>query len=993
MEYEKEYWESILGPEVFQMLMERKQRTQYMREEGYGTGKYKNSNFIERINQKQFYGNYESWFTSESIFFSEFYFPFCLYAIEELKQRTIRSRQHVADKVYEQFGKQVAMHLQTICIRTLIVEMHTYKEKGLLIQGTPEEEYYFFCEVCVKKRKFLTDMMEKYPAFIWCIEERINRLVDFYTEVIGRFKRDKGKICEMFNTQEIEYIAEICSTASDLHNQGRQVLKIELNNGATVLYKPHSMENEYQYMRLLEWIAGKTGIEQYSYPFLSFQEYSWCSVVSHDCCYTEEELRRYYKRLGSQLFLVYLLGTKDLHSENVIAHGEYPVLIDLETLVNIQYNQDRKTAYQEICYQLTNSVLYTGLLPFYYFNQDGKGINASAISGAGGQKYPFKIPTIIRGKTSDMKIVYRHPESIQAQNLAMLDKEFITPARFEKDLISGFQDTYYCVMKNRETFRNELYQLRHSASRYLVLDTQRYSMLLSTSYHPSFLMDRVNREMFLYSLWKGRMNEREDVVESEIKSLLQGDIPYFWYQLDDVDLIVSSGKRIKHYFSEVPIDIIFKKLDALNLEDMRRQGEYIKMSLQLMPDNIKRFENKCYKVGKPNQMHKRHNKQIHDAINILMERLIKYAVWNSDRTEVSWFTVQLSSFGKPTWEIRPMNMYLYNGLAGMLLITYELQKRKMQEVQELYHTICRMLFTYTDFMYEKAGKNHVKNTGMYDGEASVLYTYYLLYTNGGGDKYLDYARKHASVVEHLLEYDQKYDLLMGNAGAAMALIYLYEITNEREYLLSAEWAVEFLERNAVECRGGIGWITEDGIPPFAGVAHGNSGILMPITALWRYTGNHKYKLLIEKVLKYEDVLFDEGIQNWTDVRGNIPEDEHGAIAWCHGVGGILLSRVICYEIINDERLKKKLKSDIIAAYRKLIAYWRRDSWCLCHGCCGNLWILEQTKNVVEKIVGKVEIPSIFTDNNKVSLLIQEQLNPGLMNGYGGILLYLLCLKS
>ena len=62
---------------------------------------------------------------------------------------------------------------------------------------------------------------------------------------------------------------------------------------------------------------------------------------------------------------------------------------------------------------------------------------------------------------------------------------------------------------------------------------------------------------------------------------------------------------------------------------------------------------------------------------------------------------------------------------------------------------------------------------------------------------------------------------------------------------------------------------------------------------------------------------------------------------------------------------------------KLQACWRRDSWSLCHGICGNLWML-----------GKTEKETLWLDE-EIRLLPQEKINPGLMNGYGGILYYLL----
>ena len=39
--------------------------------------------------------------------------------------------------------------------------------------------------------------------------------------------------------------------------------------------------------------------------------------------------------------------------------------------------------------------------------------------------------------------------------------------------------------------------------------------------------DGADREIFLYSLWRGRDDEDKELVEKEVRSLLKGDIPYF----------------------------------------------------------------------------------------------------------------------------------------------------------------------------------------------------------------------------------------------------------------------------------------------------------------------------------------------------------------------------------------------------------------------------------------------------------------------------------
>ena len=141
------------------------------------------------------------------------------------------------------------------------------------------------------------------------------------------------------------------------------------------------------------------------------------------------------------------------------------------------------------------------------------------------------------------------------------------------------------------------------------------------------------------------------------------------------------------------------------------------------------------------------------------------------------------------------------------------------------------------------------------------------------------------------------------------------------------------------------------------------------------TGKEKYKQLAEEIWEYEESLYDVDIGNWVDVRntekcgGGV-----GAVAWCHGAAGILLSRLYCNELVNDKLWKERFAKDINRAYKTLKKYWKRDSWSLCHGTCGNLLILELVGNKLKDwdIENYINIPQDF------NLLPQEMINPGFM---------------
>ena len=101
-------------------------------------------------------------------------------------------------------------------------------------------------------------------------------------------------------------------------------------------------------------------------------------------------MHQYYQRLGEQLFLAYLLGTNDIHFENLIACGAYPVMIDLEALVHNSRGRSEESIRDTVQSHLWESVLATGILPSYTWNNEGEGIDGSAIHSKKGQKLPFK---------------------------------------------------------------------------------------------------------------------------------------------------------------------------------------------------------------------------------------------------------------------------------------------------------------------------------------------------------------------------------------------------------------------------------------------------------------------------------------------------------------------------------------------------------------------------------------------------------------------------
>ena len=986
-EKKKQYWDQLLGEALvaefqkydlnFQAYLEDQR---FERKKGTYTGSLR----VEYREWSKSPDEIRRKIGETKLFFAEFYESFLITGIDEFKRQLNTGKEQIAPGVYEDFRDELAVRLQNIALRTLIAEMHGYKQRGMLKGADSKEQYQDFCKQCGSE-EFFYHIADTYPVLIRCIRERIECQIQYYVQVMQWFREDSDKIGGLFfdgGTQG--RITGIESGLSDLHNGGTEVLKICLENGKKLLLKPRSMENEQFFTRLLGWISERTGSSQYHYTILSRYDHSWCEIVEYQSCESEQDIHQYYRRLGEQLFLAYLLGTSDIHAENLIACGPYPVIVDLEALARPGKEIQAESAEDAIYSWIRELVIGTGILPFYVWNKEGEGIDGSAIHSKKGQKLPFQIPAVAEEETSNMYITYREGFTSAGRNLAWMKGKEETIAAYVDDLLSGFSEAYQAVEKEKVFFQRALVEGKGLQSRVVLMHTQRYAMLLNSSYHPSLLMDGADREIFLYSIGQGRWDREERIVREEILALLRGDIPCFSSGMDEKSLYAGEEKCEEAFFQRTAYSRILERLGQLDQTDRNKQCDLIRTSMELIPENKEHFMNQIYEVRADNGFGQTMDKEsLNRIIAALTDRLCIYAIWNQKKSEVSWPVLHFASSGNYAWQIRPMGVYFYDGLSGMLLLTTVMQeKQKSERIGRIQKALQRQLFQYTDEGMEELKNLQSQNTGAYTGESSIVYTYLKLYQLTKEAIYLQYSRKHAEIVSKIVPKDTCADLLGGKAGAAWIFLQMFEQTGEERYVKEAEKAVYSMIPQAVKMDCGIGWKLETGENPVSGMAHGNAGILMPVLELWELTKKQEYEILAQKIREYEESLYDEKRGNWID-RGQDQEEGEDTVAWCHGAAGILLTRLWCYQRVTDRTWKERLKTDMERAYRKTETYWKRDSWSLCHGTGGNLWILD----IADRVLGKEQKNRM--DMAGFRLLPQEKLNPGIMSGYGGILLYLL----
>jgi lantibiotic modifying enzyme len=155
----------------------------------------------------------------------------------------------------------------------------------------------------------------------------------------------------------------------DRHRGGRAVLLVRFSSGFETVYKPRPISVEKHFAEFLAWINKHSDLPSLKVLHVLDQtRYGWVEYVRHKYCDTRSQIERFYRRQGAYLAILYCLAAVDLHSENVIAAGEHPVLIDLESLFHHDGAWRQSSGSVE---HMPGSVLDVGLLPPQTYSRRG----------------------------------------------------------------------------------------------------------------------------------------------------------------------------------------------------------------------------------------------------------------------------------------------------------------------------------------------------------------------------------------------------------------------------------------------------------------------------------------------------------------------------------------------------------------------------------------------------------------------------------------------
>lgn len=902
-----------------------------------------------------------------------------------------------------------------ILIRTMLLELHVAGLQGHLNSETTEKRYVDFLRYIAQPDVSLT-ILQEYPVLARQLVIRIDQWVHASLELLQHLVDDWKEILNQFDlVTDFGVLTSLQGGVGDSHNDGRSVHVLTFSSGFRLVYKPRSLGIEVRFQELLLWLNEHGDHPPFrTLKILDCRTHGWAEFVDTFGCNSGEEIKRFYERQGAYLALLYTFQATDFHYENLIAAGENPVLIDLESLFHSVPKSEAGSEAQSLASTvLMDSVLRVGLLPrrIWASHEQKGGLEVSGLGGAKGQMTPHAVPKIEDLKTDTMRFVRKHIELPGSKNRPSLGGNDVDTLNYTEEIVTGFTNMYKLIVERRDEFLSGAGLISTFANvevRYIARPTRFYVMRLTESYHPDLLRNALERDRFFNNLWLHTKRDKslERLILSELSDLYRGDVPVFTTSPGSQHLRNSSKQQIDDFFDESGLSLVRRRVEQMHEEDLKQQVWFIRASMTTLamgeyveggkkgpaPANVQK-----------EQKLKHQSKDFLTAGCIVGDRLEELALRGEE--DVTWFGIQLVS-GK-FWTLNPVGMGLYDGLSGIALflgylgsVTAEerytaLAERSLVMMRQHYEAI-------KDKLPASPANWSLPLSAFAESPASAIYVYSHLGTLWGRSELFVEAEELAQLLPPYIEQDKSFDIITGAAGCIGALLSLYRCKPSDATIAVAVQCGEHLLEQAQPEERGIAWADtiSEATKPLTGFSHGASGIAWALIELAALSGEQRFRDAALEALAYEQSVFSHKLQNWPDFRelstpnqivtDNQTDTEKHMATWCHGAPGIGLSRLAMLEHLNSLD-SVGVRTDIDIALRTTLEIGSSGNHSLCHGTLGNLELFLKASQVLDdealqETTDQIAT-SILNDVNENSARTGVPLGvetPGLMTGISGI---------
>lgn len=794
-----------------------------------------------------------------------------------------------ADEVVDRFADALRRTLVWTATRTLVLELNVARVTGLLDGDSPEDRFAAFARR-TGTRAGRTALLTEYPVLARLLWQNADLAAAAFTELLHRYAADRADIVGgLLGGRDPGPLARVDTGTGDTHRGGRSVAVLAFADGTRVVCKPRPPAVHRHFNQVVTWLNSVLpGLDLRTLGVLDRGDWAWAEFAAHHQVFDIAQVGLFHHRQGALLALLHVLDGTDQHFENLVACGDQPVLVDVETLFHPVWPH-RDLVDDPAARALESSVLRTALLPRPTAGANGV-LDISGVGGDQGAVLPDDVVGFDGAGTDRMRLV-RAPEVFAgAENRLRLDGVAVDPGEYVEHLVAGFRAAYDAVRAHRSDLLapgGPLDAFATDVVRVIVRDTAEYGRLLDESTHPDVLRDALDRDRVLGHLWTSEADpSRERLVEHELADLWAGDIPLFTTTPTSRDILTARGIRVPDALGETGLDRVRRKVEAMGPADLRTQEWVLRASFATRGAHPARPRPRGRTTeDRPDP------ERLLAAARAIADTLVADA--HDDGRRVNWIGLEHDR----SWEVRPLGASVTSGFPGVALFLGQLAgitgDRRWAEA-------ALRSVSQVPSLLDRLGRAEAAVPTGFAGLGGLAYALAHLAALLDDPDLRDWTATAVDVAAAQVGRDGADDLMGGTAGCLAAMLAVHRTTG-----LDSAW------RAATACAGLLERAAD---PSTTGFAHGGAGMAW---ALWRFA-------VADGGPRREPVFADSA---------DSAEGDDGT--WCRGAAGVGLACADVLALHPDPRTAEAFDRAVDDVLRRPPA----ADHSLCHGELGALELI------------------------------------------------------
>jgi len=731
-------------------------------------------------------------------------------------------------------------------------------------------------------------LFEDKPVLLRLAATIVRQWIETSREFVARLNADLPAIRrDILQSKAADPIVGIEGDFSDPHNDGRSVRIVRFKDGARVVYKPKDLALDAAWHDLIGRLNGAgPPVALRAVRALAREGYGWTEFVVHSGT-DADGCRLFFRRAGAWLALLHCFAAVDMHQENIIAAGDHPVPIDLETIFHTTAAHNapdpEEQAAEAARELLANSIMSVGLLPAY-------GRNAfNDVFAMGGMTSGWTAKTVLAWtgiNTDAMRPTRLKQGGISNPNLPHIGGAYARFGEHIEDFIAGFRD--YAEFLSRMSRGDDLGGLLKGFAgvsvRKVIRPTKFYHMLIQRLKAHQSMTDGAAwsaQADFVARLadWEKDSDPLWPLQRAERAALLTLNVPHFVSASDDSKIGDANGVAVRTP-PPTGMERARARIRDLDAKEIDWQVEVIRQNTNSTPAPPT--------VARQTAMTAPDKAIFAAEAAKIAAQISMYAVRKGPGA--AW--IGLDWLGDAdAFQLICLGSDLYNGETGIsLFLAAHSATTGSSSSRELAFA---GLANLRKSLKSRNAPRMARALGLGGGTGlgSIVYGLSVIAALLRDESLRTDALAAATLItDEVIAADKQLDAIGGSAGAILGLLRLYRDSTSDDALRRAIKCGEHLmKQSRIGSQGRRSWLGQGfGTKPLNGMSHGAAGFAYALASLAKASGRDDFAQAAAECIALEDASYNAERHNWPDLRGG--GEPAWPCQWCHGAAGIGLAR-------------------------------------------------------------------------------------------------------